>query len=150
MRVENRTRYPTREVRAIVARHLSRARPRAVIVLEREDPRSGEDPRQGFFRYADRSIRIWLARPDIGEYPFSSSYDPGHAPRGRGSFPKYEVCDWREELLTTAVHEAEHVRAFDRGGDRAVDELAAERRALRALGQHRRRRSSWLRRLLGI
>jgi hypothetical protein len=153
VRIENRTRYPARELRAIVHRHLSRARPRIVIVLERRD---AKDARQGYFRYADRSVRIWLA-PRSSEYPFSSRYEPEHADPGeRGAeFPRYEVCDWREELLTTAVHEAEHIRAFDRSGSADANELAAERRALHALERHRRRPrggldvGSWIRAIVG-
>lgn len=127
MRVLNRTRYPTAEIRELARRELMRSGAGVVLVLERP---IGDD-RQGHVRYRDRRVRIWIADP--ADLPYSSSYDAA------GRFPTYTVRDWREDLIATAAHESWHLRRMD-PGDRD-DELEAERHAIARLELYRRRRS---------
>lgn len=129
MRVLNRTRYPTDEIRELVRRELLRAGAGVVLVLERP---IGDD-RQGHVRYRDRRVRIWIAQPE--ELPYSSSYEEL---AGAGAFPTYTVRDWREDLVASAAHEAWHLRRRDPGDPDS--ELAAERHAIARLELYRSRR----------
>jgi len=141
VRILNRSNLPTAQIRALVRRELLRARPGSVLVLERPF----ESDRQGHVRYTDRRVRIWIG--GTTEYPYTSTYG---GPRGgeRPGFPRVTVRDWREDLVATAAHEAEHLRAHDRGED--DDELAAERRALERLRRHRGRAPSWWERIRAV
>lgn len=128
MRILNRSSEPTSEIRRILRRELARAHPGTVYVLDRP---FGSD-RQGHVRYSDRRVRIWIG--GTTDYPYASTYG---GPRGGelAGFPRVTVRDWREDLIATAAHEAEHLRAHDRGDP--DDELAAERHALARIRSHR-------------
>lgn len=130
MRILNRSKCPSPEIRRLVRRELGGADAGTVLVIDR--PRGSD--RQGHVRYQDRRVRIWIG--GTTEYPYTSAYGA----RGGGElagFPEYTIRDWREDLVATAAHESVHLRRRD-PGDRA-GELAAERHALARLGLYRRR-----------
>jgi len=103
--VENRTPYPDAEVSAIVTRGMdvgAGAKPKRVRVLYRTLP---NDSRLGFTPYDhNQPISLWVE------------------PANR--YPQPGARTWRDELLTSTIHEAHHFR--HPGCHGAACETAAE------------------------
>lgn len=117
VKVVNHTAYPDREVKKIIMAQLRAAEVDGVTVTVRYA--SGRYP-HGWWRsywYPGRGesgpqILIRLPKPgvEIGDYiPYERKRE-----RGR-SFPH---ADWREALVSTIAHEAEHHRQFTVLGER--------------------------------
>ena len=89
--IDNQTPYPDAEVRAIVTRGMNASagpKPAKVRVLYRT---SRTDTRLGFTPYdRSRPMDIWIEPPD--------------------RYPQAGARSWRDELLTTTLHEMNHYR----------------------------------------
>jgi len=119
--VDNRTRYPTAEVRAIIQRCMvgRRAKPPRVIVLPQRNP-AGDLAFTPFD--SAQPIRIWLDPPS--------------------RYPQVGARTWKEQLAKSAGHEDwhfQHPTEECRGG-------SCERRAERHGTRQYRRRAGRMRR----
>lgn len=119
VRVENRTHYPTAEIRRLLAAAFRRRQPELVRVRMRARGSTAAGATSPTGRVVDIGLHG-------GPYPITDHYT------GLAGAPEHDIRSWRDELALIAAHEAAHVDGID-------DELVAERRAARYLARRRGR-----------
>lgn len=141
MIIRNTSRYPTREVKALVRFATSELDMRRVCVNVKNSSRV----RSGYAydhvpamsnapagcRYL---ITIKLGGPE--NWPREEAYHNGNGARRGGRWPEIDIADWREALVHLAAHEGKHIDQYQ--SRTKCSEVACEHFAAYMLDHYRR------------